>query len=197
MSIGMAGATFGSGVLNYLGQREANRTNRDIAREATQANLQEAELNRKFQERMSNTARQREVKDLEKAGLNPLLAAMSSASSPAGSTGSSVQATVENELSGALSSALEAKQLGLAIERQKEDLELIRAQKGKTKMETKVLSKGIPEAEIKNEVFQKFIRPGLNKLEQSIESGARFMKNPSEAINESLKKLSIPKGGLR
>lgn len=52
-------------------------------------NAQEAAKNRDYQTYMSNTAYQRAVEDLKKAGLNPILAAGAAASSPVGATASS------------------------------------------------------------------------------------------------------------
>lgn len=67
-----------------VGQLVDSFTGQQSQRETNQAMQGMAQDQSVFQERMSNTAHQREVKDLRAAGLNPILSQHSGASSPSG-----------------------------------------------------------------------------------------------------------------
>ena len=88
------------GLFGSSGQSSANRSNERIARE-----------NRAFQERLSSTAYQRSADDLEKAGLNRILALGKPSSTPTGATAvmQNVKAPLAAGISRAAHSAIDVK----------------------------------------------------------------------------------------
>lgn len=96
---GEIAGSLASSALSAWGQYQTNKTSRAIAREQME-----------FQERMSNTAYQRAVADLQEAGLNPALAySQGGASSPIGASapvGNVGAAAVQGGIDGANAAAV-------------------------------------------------------------------------------------------
>ncbi len=111
-------AALGSAFLSKKGQSDANEKNLQIAREQMA-----------FQERMSGTSYQRAVKDMELAGINPMLAiGQGGASTPGGAS-----AQMQSTLGPAVSSAIAARRMTAEVK-------AIAASTAKTQAETGLIS---------------------------------------------------------
>lgn len=98
-TIGRSGSQYADSIRDLLSLSRSNSAMSqanaeqmmDFQRESNNAAMswsaQEAQKNRDWQERLSNTAHQREVKDLVAAGLNPVLSANNGAYTGSGATG--------------------------------------------------------------------------------------------------------------
>ena len=95
--------------IKTVGQFFNDITGQTTAREEEQEyNAEQAALNRQWQEKMSNTAVQRQVEDMKQAGINPAAAFSSGSSSGASTPGGATASAGSGSSSGAFSAVVGA-----------------------------------------------------------------------------------------
>lgn len=136
------------GALSYAGAREANKANQRMAREQMKFQRESAGEQMAFQERMSNTAYQRAMKDMQSAGLNPILAFnQGGASTPGGAMASGATAHMSNKLGAAASSAIGARRAHAEMENLKVQNSNIKSQ---TELNNALAKSAFEEARLKS-----------------------------------------------
>lgn len=143
-------------------------------------NRREAQKQREWQERMSNTAYQRAAADMEAAGLNRILAYENPASTPSGASSSI--------------SAPKLGSTGIAAASAKQAIEQSKAQEGLIEQQTRLTSAEAGKQEVLKALYDRYggkIPEILDALENRI-SGSR-----DATISESLRKATPELEGLR
>lgn len=187
----------------------ANKFTAEQNQAAMSFEAQQAHANRRFQERMSNSAFQRQMADMGKAGLNPMLAAgMSGSSTPGGAmasgkAGSGAKAnpnTTEYKKSVQLQNAA----LKRTDQKLKAEKELLSAQSAKASRETEIMEADLERSKSVKEWYQK--NPNAAKIERilsifgpGISSAAQgaAIYGGLKGARKSKAKTTKRKGGLR
>lgn len=189
------------GILGTQGQQNANRTNRDLAREQMAFQERMAHSAEAFSERMSSTAVQRAMEDYRRAGLNPALAYERSASSPQGVTAGGASATMQNtmkDLPMVASTAMQlktmAQELKLARERREDESALLDAQAKNQLMSASKLSKEIQMLDF-NRGFLEEQQPLLLR-QKILENKLLDAEIPGAENRANLERFLAPIGGV-
>lgn len=150
--------------------------NRQAQKDANAANIAQADKQMEFQERMSNTAYQRSMQDMKKAGLNPILSARNPASSPSGSS-AQINPIPALGIGSAVNTALSSAQ-SLA------NIDLTEAQAAKTKTETNIKSKEEPMANVKKSIFE-YLEEYFKKFTSSAKERDQKMDSLYDKIDKA------------
>jgi regulator of replication initiation timing len=160
----------GSAVASHEAQKDINARNQAIAREQMA-----------FQERMSNTAHQRAMNDLRRAGLNPILSAKNPASSPGGASSTGL-----NPMSPAMQSAQVFANTALTLA----NADVAQEKAIQEKMNTAKYRKDkIAPYEASSNFLNRMYQQGLNKAEDSVDpitSSAKSLMNEVRKIKNNL-----------
>lgn len=171
-------ATAAAGGISAYGQYRAN-----------QQNIHEAEKNRHWQEMMSNSAYQRSMKDMQLAGINPIMASkLGGASTPGGA-----QATVNDVISPAVQAALTVKRVEAEINNLQAQAQNTDARTAQTQLQNQKLKLTTLPYEVGNTAID-VIRKKAPTISQQLQQ--RWKDTTSESMsgmNQRLARQAIKK----
>lgn len=133
--IGAAASIFGGRSANKSREKQAN-----ISGEFNQATAREQ---MDFQREMSDTAVTRRMRDLRRAGINPILAGQYDASSPAGAMGTRPLPNQEDIITPGINTGMSLATTGAGLEKVEAEIEKIAAETGVSKAQVHKISADI------------------------------------------------------
>lgn len=166
------------GVAQAIGQNSANK-----------ANIQAAEDQMDFQRHMSNTAYRRGMRDMKKAGLNPILAGrLGGASSPAGA-----MPNIQNTMSGMAAT-------GAAVSQAYNNSALTAAQVEQTKAQTKLINVQANKADTTQTLYdiaQDFLEANEGRIRKAGKRLLTMLDDVEEAFDTNSARTADEPAGLK
>jgi len=189
------GLALGSSAINYIGGRETNQANRDIAAQGNAMSQENAREQMAFQERMSNTAYQRATSDMKAAGLNPMLAyTQGGASAPSGAAGSVQNARMENALGSAVSTGLQGFQLYKESQAKDSQIAMNAAAANEAATRSQVNISSAKQKDL--DILQRGMQTGAIKSKADLEEKVNQMEKAYATANTTARMVQNVSGGI-
>jgi hypothetical protein len=156
----------------FADQRQSDQQsfNREQQFQSQSFNSAQAAANRDWQEKMSNTAYQRSVKDLEAAGLNPMLAyTHTGASTPGGSSASSSPASSGIASPGSSGNIPAAMQTASNIQLNEAAADRTRAEADRARAEKNEIEARTPTHAVTRDQMEQNIRESESRIQKIIQ----------------------------